>query len=96
MTLRKLAICATAAALAAGLAACGKLGDLERPGPIFGQAPKSNADAGPVPNRQVRTIDPRDRNSDPAPSRSVPIEGTVNPAGTAPAGVLDDPYSRPK
>ena len=96
MTLRKFVVFAAAGALAAGLTACGKLGDLERPGPIFGKAPRSNADAGPNPSRQVRTIDPRDPNSDPAPSRSVPIEGTVNPSGTAPAGVLEDPYARPK
>ena len=96
MTLRKLAVLGAIGLLCAGLSGCGKLGDLERPGPIFGKAAKSDADAGPTPSRTVRTIDPRDRNSDPAPSRSTPIEGTVNPAGTAPQGVLEDPYARPR
>jgi hypothetical protein len=95
MTLRKLAVLGAVGVIAAGLAGCGKLGDLERPGPIFGSR-KSDADAGPSPSPTVRTIDPRDRNSDPAPSRSTPIEGTVNPAGTAPQGALEDPYARPR
>lgn len=94
MNLRTLATLGAVALLATGLSACGKLGDLERPGPIFGG--KSDADAGAEPTRSVRTVDPRDRNSDPAPSRSVPIDSTSNPGATAPQGVLDDPYARPR
>jgi predicted small lipoprotein YifL len=94
MTLRTLAVAGAAAALAIGLTGCGKLGDLERPGPIFGG--KSNADAGPEPTRTVRTVDPRDRNSDPAPSRTVPIDSTSNPSATGPQGALEDPYARPR
>jgi hypothetical protein len=94
MTLRTLTAISCAAFIAAGLAGCGKLGALERPGPIFGG--KSNADAGPEPTRTVRTVDPRDRNSDPAPSRTVPIDSTSNPTASGPAGALEDPYARPR
>ncbi|HEX5380598.1 MAG TPA: hypothetical protein VFW47_18620 [Phenylobacterium sp.] len=94
MSLRSLAILATTATLAVSVSACGKLGVLERPGPIFGRG--SNADAGPEPSRRVRTIDPRDRNSDPAPSRTVPIDSTSNPTASGPQGALEDPYARPR
>lgn len=94
MTLRSLTTWSVAVALAVGLTGCGKLGELERPGPIFGG--KSNADAGPEPTRTVRTVDPRDRNSDPAPSRTVPIDSTSNPAASGPQGALEDPYARPR
>lgn len=94
MTLRKLTVFGAATVLAIGLSGCGKLGPLERPGPIFGG--KSNADAGADPTRAVRTIDPRDRNSDPAPSRTVPIDSTSNPTASGPQGVLEDPYARPR
>jgi hypothetical protein len=94
MTLRSLTAISAVAALAIGLTGCGKLGALERPGPIFGG--KSNADAGPEPTRTVRTVDPRDRNSDPAPSRTVPIDSTSNPAASGPQGALEDPYARPR
>jgi hypothetical protein len=94
MNLRTLGAVGAVALLATGLSACGKLGNLERPGPIFGG--KSDADAGPEPTRSIRTVDPRDRNSDPAPSRSVPIDSTSGPGATGPQGVLDDPYARPK
>ena len=47
-----------------GLAGCGKLGTLERPGPATG------ADAGVDPLKASRTVDPRNRNADPSPSVS--------------------------
>lgn len=81
-------------AAALSLSACGKLGALERPGPIFGKG--GGADAGPEPTRSVRTVDPRDRNSDPSPSRTAPIEGTVNPTASGPQGALPDPYATPR
>lgn len=93
MISRTLAVTLVLAA-AAGLSGCGKLGALERPGPMFGRA--GGADAGPEPTRSVRTVDPRDRNSDPSPSRTVPIEGTVNPTASGPQGVLPDPYASPQ
>ena len=45
------------------LAGCGKLGDLERPGPMFGHA-QTEARPGAQrqdPNRPVQTVDPRDQ-----------------------------------
>lgn len=86
--------------LAAGLAGCGKVGQLERPGPLFGQAHDM---ADPVdrdtrdPSRPVDTVDPRDRSTEAAPSRTVPIPG-IGPSATdvAPAGVLPDPYANPR
>ena len=94
MTLRPLALVGALALAVTGLSACGKMGALERPGPI-GQA-RSNADAGAEPTRSIRTIDPRDTNSDPSPSRSVPIESTNNPMASGPQGALNDPYARPR
>ena len=93
MTSRYIAIGSLLALATVTLSACGKLGDLERPGPVFGN---SQADAGPEPRRTVRTVDPRDRNSDPSPSRSVPIESTNNPTARGPPGALEDPYARPR
>ena len=81
-------------ALAAGLSGCGKLGRLERPGPRTAHA--SGADAGPNPGQSVRTVDPRDRNSDPAPPRTNPIDSTNDPMASGPQGALEDPYARPK
>jgi len=60
-------------ATALSLAGCGKLGDLERPGPVGG------ADAGPAATVKVRTVDPRDRNSDPSPSGSSRSETGTDP-----------------
>src|SRR5579862_9553238 len=90
-----------AAALA--LAACGKLGGLEKPGPLNGagratvrQADEQNRQAQD-PQRPVDTVDPRDRVTDPAPPRSAPIQGTApDPFGQRPPGALPDPYANPR
>jgi hypothetical protein len=91
---------ALAVVLGGGLAACGKMGELQRPGPLFGgPAPQH----GPVqrtqaqdPNRPVQTVDPRDENATPAPPRTIPIPGQ-GPAPNAPGlpGAFGDPYSNP-
>lgn len=94
---------ALAALAAAALAGCGKMGELERPGPLFANE-RSTTKAADEANRQaqdparpVDTVDPRDRSIDPAPPRSLPIEGTSpNPTETAPAGALPDPYANPR
>jgi hypothetical protein len=54
--------------LAAALAGCGKLGALERPGPLFGhpQAETNTTAPRQDPNRPVQTIDPRDENATPS------------------------------
>lgn len=88
--------------LAGGLAGCGKMGALERPGPLFGQERNTTEDADRAqekqdPSRPVDTVDPRDRTTDPAPPRTLPIEGTSpNPTKTAPPGALPDPYANPR
>ena len=91
MSLRLILVVGAAALTLGG---CGKLGALERPGPM-GKA-RSNADAGSEPMRSIKTVDPRDRNSDPSPSRTEPIESTVNPTASGPQGALPDPYARPR
>lgn len=87
---------------AAGLSACGKVGELERPGPLFGAERNTTKDADDAqrqqdPARPVDTVDPRDRSTDPAPPRTLPIEGTSpSPTRGAPQGALPDPYANPR
>ena len=87
--------------LAISLTGCGKVGQLERPGPMFGRAPGSPGDLGAartqVPSPQVETVDPRDRSTDPAPPRTLPIPGS-GPSATsvAPPSALPDPYANPR
>lgn len=88
---------------AALLAGCGKMGTLERPGPLFAndrstsrQADEANRQAQD-PSRPVDTVDPRDMTTDPAPPRTLPIEGTSpNPSDVGPQGALPDPYANPR
>jgi hypothetical protein len=83
---------------AIGLSGCGKLGNLDRPGPMFGKAGQANTPRQQQqdPNRPVQTIDPRDENTTPAPSRTVPIPGqSPDPFGARPPGALPDVYSNP-
>jgi predicted small lipoprotein YifL len=95
---------AAALAVAAPLAACGKMGQLERPGPLFGKAPTA-AESKEIRevNRQdvppIETIDRRDPYSDldlpPLPERVAPIEGTYGPNALPPPGALPNPYATP-
>lgn len=103
MSVRPLAAAALLAL--AALAGCGKAGGLERPGPLFGPTragPAPEAEGRQDPTRPVRTVDPRrssvgDDATNPAPPRTLPIEGQ-NPTATdrAPQGVLPDPYANPR
>lgn len=102
MSLRPITIAALLLA-AAPLAGCGKLSELERPGPIFGagrnttKGADESARQAQDPNRPVNTIDPRQRYTDPAPARTLPIEGSgSNPAALGPQGALPDPYANPR
>ena len=90
-------------ALAAGLSACGKVGQLERPGPLFGAERNTTQDADKAqrtaqdPNKPVDTIDPRDRSTDPAPPRTLPIQGTSpSPTSLPPPGVIPQVYNNPR
>ncbi|HVI32692.1 hypothetical protein [Phenylobacterium sp.] len=88
---------------AALVSGCGKMGALERPGPLFGNESATTREADEAqrqaqdPTRPVDTVDPRDRTTDPAPSRSIPIQGqSPNPTEPAPQGALPDPYANPR
>src|SRR3954447_25237345 len=87
--------------LGAPLSACGKLGDLQKPGPLNGagratdrQAEKQRRQAQD-PQRPIDTIDPRDRTTDPAPPRAAPILGTGQKT-PPPPGALPNPYVNPR
>ena len=99
----KAGACALVLIAAVGLSACGKRGALERPGPLFGherattRAADQQVRQAQDPTRPVDTIDPRDRSTDPAPPRTLPIEGTSpNPTQVGPPGALPDPYANPR
>jgi predicted small lipoprotein YifL len=104
MTTPSRALALTAAlALAALVAGCGKMGQLERPGPLFGNESSTTRDADEAnrqaqdPSRPVDTIDPRERATDPAPPRTLPIQGTnPDPTGSGPQGALPNPYANPR
>lgn len=97
---------ATAAAmlaiLAAGLAGCGKVGQLERPGPLFANERNTTADADKAqkaqdPSKPVDTVDPRDRSTDPAPPRTLPIQGAgQDPFRAPPTTALGNVYDNPR
>ena len=87
----------------AALASCGKMGELDRPGPLFGQERATTREADEQvrqaqdPNRPVDTVDPRDRTTDPAPPRTLPIDGAPrDPNEPAPTGALPDPFANPR
>jgi hypothetical protein len=104
MSLRTLArVSAALLILGAPLGACGKLGQLEKPGPLNGVSGATTRKAdervrqAQDPQRPVDTIDPRDETTDPAPTRTLPIEGTgSDPFKNAPQGALTDPYANPR
>jgi hypothetical protein len=103
MSLKTLAVAAVLAAAGLGLSACGKVGQLERPGPLFGAERNTTQDADKAvrtaqdPNKPVDTIDPRDRSTDPAPPRTLPIPGTSPGAtGLPPPGAIPQVYNNPR
>lgn len=80
------------------VAACGKAGALDRPPPLWGD-PATGEVVGPRPaaGKPVDTVDPRTRSTNPAPSRTLPIDGTSsNPSSSGPQGALPDPYANPR
>jgi len=103
MSLRPLIISAAAFAIAAPLAACGKMGDLERPGPLTKNDRSTTRRADDQQRKSqeaqppVDTVDSRDRSIDPAPPRTLPIPSSSNdPNKLPPQGSLPDPYANPR
>jgi predicted small lipoprotein YifL len=103
MSLRTLLLTGAALAVAAApLAGCGKLGELEKPGMVNGpghgvtdrQAEEQRRQAQD-PQRPVDTVDPRDRSTDPAPPRTLPIEGSGQSPAMPPTA-LPNPYINPR
>lgn len=80
------------------ISACGKTGGLERPPPLWGDPATGEVVAPrPSPSKPVDTVDPRVRATNPAPARTLPIEGTApNPTSSGPQGALPDPYANPR
>lgn len=98
-----------ALATALALGACGKVGALEQPAPLYGAKAKADYDArkqaaadkaqakkGEDLIERLPTEKPYDPNADPSPSRLVPVTGEP-PAPNAPpsAGLLPDPINQP-
>jgi hypothetical protein len=95
--------CCVLLILGAPLAACGKMGELQKPGPLNGAGRATDRQAeeqrrqAQDPSRPVDTIDPRDRSIDPAPPRAAPIEGSgQDPFKSGPPGALSNPYPNPR
>ena len=85
---------------AAALGACGKQGDLERPAPRGHQA--QTAAPADAANRTAAATEhntgpgPTTRDNNPAPNRSVPLEGTrPDPFAGPPPSAFPDPYNNP-
>jgi predicted small lipoprotein YifL len=99
MSLRTLTAASAAILMLAGpLAACGKLGELEKPGPLNGAGRATDRQSEEArrqaqdPQRPVDTIDTRDRSVDPAPPRTLPIPSSgQDPFAAPPPGALPSP-----
>ncbi len=107
--LRVLAVSALALA-AVNLSACGKVGTLEQPAPLYGEKAKAHyqarkaaaaaAAAAKKDDGQIEALptDKRyDPNADPGPSRYLPVPGAPTaPNAPGPQGVLPDPFNHPQ
>lgn len=93
----------------AALAGCGKMGDLDPPGTTgttmnarsdataTGQNRDDNGDPNQGSENPVNRQSPINREVDPAPPRTLPIDGgPSDPAKMAPPGALPDPYANPQ
>ena len=94
-----------------GLAGCGKQGDLERPGPLWGPDARARAAASAADNTQTRSADGQDITPSPGgaapghpaaasghgPAGTLPIEGgPPDPSAPGGATVIPDPYNNPR
>ena len=97
------------AASALALTACGKVGSLDQPAPLYGERAKADyqarkaAEAAKVQDKkddnEIEAL-PNDRrydpNADPGPSRFLPIPGESTPPNApGPQGALPDPFNHP-
>lgn len=91
----------------AALGGCGKTGELERPmsaataspqdATASGQARDDNGDPTTGSEGAVNRQSDANRSVDPAPPRTLPIEGLPSdPGQVAPQGALPDPYANPQ
>ena len=93
----------------AALAGCGRMGDLEPPGTAgtamnarsdataTGQNRDDNGDPNQGSENAVNRQSPANRDIDPAPPRTLPIDGMPpDPGEVAPQGALPDPYANPQ
>ena len=107
---RALSVMSALSLLVLGLAACGKQGELQRPGPLWGPDARARAAATrseQTTPRQTRQGQPQDAgaptdNSLPVqgrgPAGTLPIEGDRPDPSAAPppSGSLPDPYNNPR
>jgi hypothetical protein len=85
-----------AGAFGLGLSACGKLGDLQRPGPK-GAAAAEQYQAEQRAKAEQQNLKPGESAPPVMPARSAPMPGAKpDPSQSAPPGVLPDPYARPQ
>jgi hypothetical protein len=91
------------------LGACGKVGALDQPAPLYGEKAKAQYEARKEAEAAAKakarkddepdTIAPDktyDPNADPSPERNLPIPGqNFKPNGPPPPGVLPDPFNNP-
>ena len=103
MTVRHPARLAAIIALAALAAACANMNEKAKPGPLNGQGRSTTREADEAerqakdPQRPADTASTRDRSTDPAPPRTLPIPSSGNnPTRPAPQGALPDPYANPR
>jgi hypothetical protein len=89
--------------VAGALSGCGKLGQLEKPSALNGSGHSTTRQADEAarqaqdPTHPVDTVDPRDRNTDPAPPRAAPIQGTgPDPFAAGPPGAFGNPFTNPR
>ncbi len=106
--MRTLILALAAASLIAGLAACGKQGDLDRPGPMWSAQTKAEyeaqkraqADAASNATAAGKAIGPQNPAVKPytttEPARVAPIPGErTYPSGTPQEGAVPNPMGQP-
>ena len=107
--IRPLVLCFAAASLVGAVAACGRQGDLERPGPMWSAQTKAEAaaqkraqaDAASNAAAANQPIGPQNPATVPytttAPASVVPIPGErTYPSGTPQQGAMPNPSSAPQ